>query len=152
MDGKKLRHILASTGKTEAQIAELLDMTVSQLGRQFDMADVTTGLVEELADALKLPVAFFFGRERSYRSERVVAERGPVELPFTTLQLDLPLSDGEKVRYMAAAIIDDRLELDIYPMEKLQKFQWPADKEVVFFVFRNENECLIRHFSKTRTE
>jgi len=151
MDGRKLEKILQQTGKTELQISELLGMDASRLRKFFSMDDVPTGLIENLSASLHLPVGFFFGTENAGVCSNIVVDRGVTELPFTPLELDLPLNDGEKVRYMAAAIIDDHLELDTYPMERMASFEWPAGKETAFFVFRNEKECLIRHFGKARS-
>ena len=36
-------------------------------------------------------------------------------------------------------------------MERMASFEWPTDKDTAFFVFRNEKECLIRHFGKARS-
>lgn len=146
MEGKRLQEILEATGKPLPQIAELTGLSTDQLKAAFAKADVPTSTIEVLLAALKLPAGFFFGGEQVCSCRRIVADRGPTELPFTPMELDLPLADGEKIRYMAAAIINEHQELDYYPMEKLQQFRWPVGTDTVFFVFRNESDCLIRHF------
>lgn len=61
MDGKELRKKLDATQKPLAEIARLSNMAPQSLVQSLLAKDVKTGLVEKLADALGLPLSYFYG-------------------------------------------------------------------------------------------
>lgn len=61
MTGLDLKKILAKTGKSQAEIAELLGMKRQNLSAILSSADVKTGIIERLCDALDLHPSFFYG-------------------------------------------------------------------------------------------
>ena len=61
MSGEELKNKLKRTGKTITEIAHLLGISQAGLSQALCAKDVKTGLVEELARVLNLPVGYFYG-------------------------------------------------------------------------------------------
>lgn len=61
MTGLELKKILARTGKTQAEISALLNMSRQNFSAILSSADVKTGTIERLCDALGLHPSFFYG-------------------------------------------------------------------------------------------
>lgn len=61
MTGEQLKNKLRGTGRTIADMAKILGMTRQNLSKALQSQDVKTGLVENIAAALGMPVSYFFG-------------------------------------------------------------------------------------------
>lgn len=61
MTGIELKRILARTGKTQAEIAALMNMSRQNFSSILSAADVRTGTIEKLCEVLGLHPSFFYG-------------------------------------------------------------------------------------------
>ena len=61
MTGIELKKILARTGKTQAEIAALMNMSRQNFSSILSAADVRTGTIEKLCEVLGLHPSFFYG-------------------------------------------------------------------------------------------
>lgn len=60
MSGKELKAKLQATGKSISAIAELLGKSPQALNTILNVADVKTGTLEELCDALGVEMSYFY--------------------------------------------------------------------------------------------
>lgn len=63
MTGEELRNRLRGTRYSITELADKLGMSRPNLSQSLSVKDVKTGLVENLAKVLNLPVSFFYGEE-----------------------------------------------------------------------------------------
>lgn len=61
MDGEYLRKKIKETGVPIAEIARKIGQSRPNLSQALSTKDVKTGLVEKLAEALGLPLSYFYG-------------------------------------------------------------------------------------------
>lgn len=66
MSGEELKEVLRKTGMGITDIAKILGVSQQSLSQSLKVKDVKTGLVEDLAKALKLPISYFFGEGVNY--------------------------------------------------------------------------------------
>lgn len=60
MNGKNLKEKLRKLGKSQKEIADLLEVTPQSLVSIFNASDVRSGTIERLSQVLKLPLSFFY--------------------------------------------------------------------------------------------
>lgn len=60
MKGEILKRRLLETGKTQKEIAELLNITPQSINAILSASDVRSSTIEKLAKVLRLPVSFFY--------------------------------------------------------------------------------------------
>lgn len=63
MTGEELKKRIKTTGRSIAELARDLNVLPQSLSQALNAKDVKTGLVEDLAKVLGLPVSYFFGEE-----------------------------------------------------------------------------------------
>lgn len=63
MTGEELKNRLKGARYSITDLAEKLGMTRPNLSQALSAKDVKTGLVEELAKVLNLPISYFFGED-----------------------------------------------------------------------------------------
>lgn len=63
MTGDDLKRLLRATGHSITELAGKLGTSQQNLSQALSAKDVKTGLVEDLAKVLGLPVSYFFGEE-----------------------------------------------------------------------------------------
>lgn len=61
MTGQELKIKIKEAGRSQKEIAELLGVTAQSLSSVLTAKDVRSGSVEKIADALGIPVGFFYG-------------------------------------------------------------------------------------------
>lgn len=61
MTGMELKERLLATHISLSEIARMLDIKPQDLNALFNVKDTKTGTVERLANALNLPIAYFYG-------------------------------------------------------------------------------------------
>ena len=60
MTGEQLKNKLRGTGRSIADVAKILGMSRQNLSKALQSQDVKTGLVENMAAALGMPISYFF--------------------------------------------------------------------------------------------
>ncbi len=63
MEGKILKRKLLELNKTQKELSELLGITAQSVNAILSAKDVRSGTIERIAQALNVPVSFFFGEE-----------------------------------------------------------------------------------------
>ncbi len=61
MKGSTIRQKLSQLGTTQAELAQLLDISPQAVSGILSSSNVRTGTIERICEALNLPISFFFG-------------------------------------------------------------------------------------------
>ncbi len=61
MNGSTIKQKLSQLGTTQAELAQLLDVSPQTVSGILSATDVRTGTIERICEALNLPISFFFG-------------------------------------------------------------------------------------------
>lgn len=72
MTGKELKRIILSEGLTVAEVARRLGTSQQNLTCALGKDDIKTGLLERVAEAMRKPLAFFYGE--SYSTVQTVGD------------------------------------------------------------------------------
>lgn len=70
MTGQELKIKIKEAGRSQKEIAELLGVTAQSLSSVLAAKDVRSGSVEKIADALGIPVGFFYGDNLQQSTKR----------------------------------------------------------------------------------
>lgn len=68
MEGKFLKRKLLELNKTQKELAGLLGITAQSVNAILSAKDVRSGTIERIAQALNVPVSFFFGDETKHNA------------------------------------------------------------------------------------
>lgn len=60
MNGEEVKRAIASKGFSVSDVARNLEMSPQNLSKQLSLSDIRTGLLERIADAIGVPVTYFF--------------------------------------------------------------------------------------------
>lgn len=66
MSGEELKEILRKTGMGVTDIAKALGVPQQNFSQALKAKDVKTGLIEDLAKVLNLPISYFFGEDINF--------------------------------------------------------------------------------------
>lgn len=61
MTGQELKAKIVKVGKTQKEIADLLGLSQQSFNQMLSASDVKTSLLERIAQALNVPISFFYG-------------------------------------------------------------------------------------------
>lgn len=82
MSGKELKEILKDMGYNNiSELSRQMNIGVQNLHKAFDVQDVKTGLLEDIAKALNIPVADFYPINSAKADNGIAVSGGSVESP-----------------------------------------------------------------------
>lgn len=148
MTGTELKkRLYRQFGDDETLIAEKLNRKVSFLRKLFEKPDVTTGDIELLSDRLNIPMNSLLEKQDEVLGD-IWVDAPPYKLNLYQSDLNFPMDKGEELVHFVAAFISESNDVKIFTLQYYRVYDWTEKGDYIFFFFRNEKSCEIRHVNR----
>ena len=148
MTGNELKkRLYRQFGDDETLIAEKLHWKVKSLEKILNKGDVTTGDIEFLSDRLNIPLCSLLEKQDEVMGD-IWVNTPPFKLNLYQSDLNFPMNKEEELVHFVAAYISEYNDVKIFTSQNYRDYDWTEKGDYIYFFFRNENSCEIRHVNR----
>lgn len=114
-----------------------------------DNHEVTVSELELVAERLNLPINSLMEKIEESNGD-IWVDEPPHRLPLYQWDINFPMKENERLVYFCAVIIYEKLEIKIFTLENIRDFTNFEKGDYVYFLFRDNKTCEIRHINKNK--
>ena len=154
MTGNTLRKNLYQLfGDDDELLLEKTKLSKNKLDKLFASMDVKSSEISYLSQSLDVTIEKIMNPYREGIVDKtsigeIAIDTNVVVLKESQTELDFYLPEGLKLEYFVVAYLDSENlanDADIYPVEKYWEFDRSRKGDYIYFLFKNNTSCEIRH-------